>query len=92
MMSDSDEEIQKVDEKYVDEITQKLYHQFDAVQVFVTRQEPDGRTMAYSTGRGNFYARWGMIHEWCSRGGGVEDAGLPDEPEQGEGDPPTEEV
>jgi len=83
----SDEEIQKNDENHVDKLTQELCRHYDAVQVFVTRQEPDGRTMAYSTGKGNFYSRWGLVHEWLSRGGGMEDVGPSEEPEQDGGDP-----
>ncbi len=88
----TDDEIQKDDEVFVDEIVKKLHHRFDAIQVFVTRQEPDGRTMAYSAGRGNFYSRWGVIHEWCSRGGGVSDVEPEEGPEEGEGEAPAEDT
>jgi len=73
----SDEEIQRHDEQFVEEYLKKLMFRFDAVQIFVTRQEPDGRTMGYATGNGNFYSRWGVVNEWISRGG-VDDA--PSEP------------
>ena len=73
----SDEEIQRHDEQFVEEYLKKLMFRFDAVQIFVTRQEPDGRTMGYATGNGNFYSRWGVVNEWISRGG-VDDS--PQEP------------
>jgi hypothetical protein len=84
-----DREIQEHDEEFVDRKLQEIMQFYDAAQVFVTRQEPDGRTMAYSTGKGNFYARWGLIHEWVSRGGGMEDVPT-EEPEQGDGEEPSE--
>lgn len=86
----SDEDIQKEDESRVDEAVKKLMHSFDAVQVFVTRCEPDGRTMAYSAGRGNFYARSGLIQEWCSRGADIACECPPEDPDEGEGDSPSE--
>lgn len=88
-----DEEIQEHDEACVDQKVTELLKHFDACQVFVTRQEPDGRTMAYSAGRGNFYARFGLVHEWLSRGGGVSDV-VPDEdePQTGEGEEPPEQT
>lgn len=67
MMSDA--EVQQHDERYVEEYLKKLMFRFDAVQIFVTRQEPDGRTMGYASGNGNFYARWGIVNEWLTRGG-----------------------
>lgn len=90
-MLPGDKEIQEHDENYVDQKVKELMTHFDACQVFVTRTEPDGRTMAYSAGRGNFYSRWGMIHEWLARGGGVSDI-LPEEStEPEEGEEPSEE-
>ena len=88
----SDDEFQDHDEKKVDEALKVLMHSFDATQIFVTRQEPDGRTMAYSAGRGNFYSRWGVIHEWCSRGGGVSGVKAEEGPETGEGETPAEDT
>ena len=87
----NDQEMRLHDEGFVDKKVQELMSHFDAAQIFVTRQEPDGRTMAYSTGKGNFYSRWGVIHEWIARGGGMDDS-VPEGPEQGGGDPPAEEV
>jgi hypothetical protein len=65
----SDAEMAAHDQKFVEEHLDKLICRFDAVQIFVTRQEPDGRTMGYATGKGNFYSRWGVVNEWISRGG-----------------------
>ncbi len=65
----TDEQIERLDTLYVEETLNKLMCRFDAVQIFVTRQEPDGRTMGYATGKGNFYSRVGVVNEWVSRGG-----------------------
>jgi len=75
----SDEEVQKMDEKFVEAALDKLMFRFDAVQIFVTRQEPDQRTMGFCTGKGNFYSRWGVVNEWLSRGG--QDDAPPESPE-----------
>lgn len=63
-----DKELQDHDESFVNQKIEELMRHFDAVQIFVTRQEPGDRTMAYSSGRGNFYSRWGLVNEWLSRG------------------------
>lgn len=87
-----DQEIQQHDEEFVNQKVTELMKFFDACQVFVTRCEPDGRTMAYSAGRGNFYARIGLIQEWCSRGADAICDCPPEEPEEGEGDSPSQET
>lgn len=43
-----------------------LLRRFDAVQVFVTRQEPDGTTFLHH-GRGNWFARFGQVRLWLRR-------------------------
>lgn len=40
---------------------------FDSVQIFVTRQEVEGKsceTSSRETGQGNWYARYGQVTEW----------------------------
>lgn len=43
-----------------------LGEHFDSVRVFVTwpSEESCQRTLAYDTGRGNFYASYGLVREW----------------------------
>lgn len=90
MIDPEDQEIQEHDEAFVDKKVQELMGHFDAVQVFVTRQEPDGRTMAYSAGRGNFYSRWGVVHRWLSDGDNVTIEAPDDGPEESQGEDPDE--
>ena len=50
----------------VDAAVESLGEHFDTVQIFVTRHEPtteDG-TIAFRSGAGNWYARYGQIREW----------------------------
>ncbi len=44
----------------------QLAEHFDSVRIFVTRNTEDGEqnTVAVDSGRGNFYAQLGQIHEW----------------------------
>jgi hypothetical protein len=63
------DEIQQADEEYVEGVIRQLRMRFDAVQVFVTRDEPDQKTLAFSTGAGNWYARYGQVVEWLENGG-----------------------
>jgi hypothetical protein len=65
------DEIQEHDEKHVNGVIDQLLKHFDTVQVFVTRQEPDGQTVAFSPGKGNWYARYGQITEWLENGGSM---------------------
>lgn len=90
MIDPEDKEMQDHDEKYVDAKVTELLKYFDACQVFVTRQEPDGRTMAYSAGRGNFYSRWGVVHRWLSDGDSVVLESPDDGAEEGQGEDPDE--
>lgn len=70
-MSDEKDEIQEHDEKFVEGIVQQLRRHFCSVQVFVTRLEPDQRTVAFATGDGNWYARFGQVQEWLDNGGSM---------------------
>ncbi len=69
------DEFQQHDEEFVDGIVAQLLKHFDSVQVFVTRQEPNGQTLAFSPGRGNWYARYGQIVEWVKNGGAMRISG-----------------
>lgn len=60
---------EKIDaQKIVDDYASKLAEHFDSVRVFVTRHSDDctKETFSYETGRGNFYAQLGQIHEFIS--------------------------
>lgn len=47
------------------EVCQRLRHQFDTVQIFVTRDEPfNGRTFHASHGAGNSFAVYGQVSLW----------------------------
>lgn len=59
----TDDEFREHGEGIIDKSISELMVHFDAVQVFVTRQ--DGETTMYAgRGKGNYYARLGMIHAW----------------------------
>lgn len=60
------DEIRKHDEDFTEALAGQLFTHWDTVMVLVTRQEPDGRTVSYSTGRGNWYARYGQIQKWLA--------------------------
>lgn len=75
------DEIREHDEQFVEGLVQQLMAHFDCCQVFVSRLEPDGRTLAFSTGRGNFYTRKGMIAEWLENGGVMHLEEVTDEPD-----------
>ena len=59
----TDDEFRKHGEGLIDKAINGLMGHFDAVQVFVTRQDGDV-TIYAGRGKGNYYARLGMIHEW----------------------------
>lgn len=84
-----EKELQDHYEDFVNQKIQELSVHFDAVQVFVTSLEPGDRTMAYSSGKGNFYSRWGMVNEWMNRGVQIDDT-VPDSEEDEDGDCPPE--
>lgn len=59
----TEENQQALLEKFV----QQLIEHFDSVQIFVTIQESEGTDMAtlqLNSGAGNWYARFGQVHEW----------------------------
>ena len=58
------DEIREHDQDFCERIAGQLQQHFDSVQIFVSRQEPDGKTMGYTTGRGNWYARLGQVTYW----------------------------
>lgn len=59
----TDEEFQTHGEGIVDKAVNELMAHFDAVQVFVTRQDGEA-TMYCGRGKGNWYARLGMVQTW----------------------------
>lgn len=59
----TDDEFRKHGEGIIDKSINELMVHFDAVQIFVTRQ--DGETSMFAgRGKGNYYSRLGMIHAW----------------------------
>ena len=51
----------------VEQAVATLMEHCDSVQVLASYQNENGLTNRYFTGRGNFYARTGMAHEFLSR-------------------------
>ena len=58
------EKQEKSDIAYLQDVCDILRQNFDAVQVFVTRLNPDGTTTQANWGEGNFYARYGQVKQW----------------------------
>lgn len=54
---------QSADEKVINQAMDELIEQFDTVQIFITRHDGDG-TVARIRGRGNYYARRGIVQDW----------------------------
>lgn len=50
----------------IEEAMDLLREHFDTVQVFCTRQDPDG-TVNLKIGVGNWFARYGQIKDWVNR-------------------------
>lgn len=51
----------------VDKACDGLIEHCDTVQIFITKHAGDEQnTLSYEHGRGNFYARFGYVHEWLS--------------------------
>ncbi len=71
MSDDTTREVQQADLNRVEKAIADLLPYFDTVQVFVSRLEPAGDTMACSVGRGNWYSRFGQIGEWLRNGGAM---------------------
>jgi hypothetical protein len=57
------------DVKRVQDAIDTLGEWFDTVQIHVTRNtgEKDGNTLSISRGTGNWFARYGQIHDWLIR-------------------------
>ncbi len=55
----------KVREKAVERALDLLAEHYDAVQIFGSYKEED--TKRYVKGRGNYYARYGMVRQWVLR-------------------------
>lgn len=53
-------------QKLLEEHASALAEHFDSVRIFVTTPSDDGEsnTKGIETGRGNFYAQLGQVHEW----------------------------
>ena len=49
--------------KMLDAHVARLCEHFDTVQIFVTRHDGE-YCMVANRGNGNWYARYGQIHEW----------------------------
>lgn len=52
--------------KIVEDTASALAEYFDSVRIFVTKHgdQSDGSTFRMATGRGNYYASMGQIHEY----------------------------
>lgn len=57
------------DLKRVQDACQVLIEHFDTVQIFCTRHEPEveNGTINVNYGEGNWFARYGLVHEWMTR-------------------------
>lgn len=64
---DQVEQTEKAIDAILAEVMPKLMEHCDAVQVMLTFPSPDGKTRGKVNGRGNWYARQGMAHEFISR-------------------------
>lgn len=55
--------------KFVDHKVSELCEQFEAVQILVSwpSEQGNGNTKDYFSGRGNWYARTGMAHDFLDR-------------------------
>ena len=65
------DEIEEHDQQFIKDILSQLRRHYPTAQVFITREEPGGETLAYSTGYGNWYARFGQVTEWLNNGGAM---------------------
>lgn len=55
----------EADLKIVQAAVNRLAEHFDAVQVFAQKRvDGTGTIQAMQFGAGNWYARWGHVHEW----------------------------
>ena len=62
-MTTSEESEREISE-LVDQCVARLMEHCDAVQIFVSVQDKDDKTSVYRGGRGNYFARLGMVKEW----------------------------
>lgn len=51
----------------IDRHIHQLMEHFDAVQIFAVRHDGQIGTIACRKGAGNWYARYGIVHEWLVR-------------------------
>jgi hypothetical protein len=65
------DEIRDHDQKIVNKALDQLLLHFDSAEVFVTRLDGE-KTVAGAFGRGNWYARYGVVAEWVDNGGGLD--------------------
>lgn len=59
----TNKEFREHSEAIVDKAVTALMGHFDAVQIMVTREDGDS-TMYCGRGKGNYYARLGMVQTW----------------------------
>lgn len=54
------------DLKRLEQHASALSEHYESVRIFVTRRTEDGKceSVSSTTGRGNYYAQLGQIHEW----------------------------
>lgn len=64
------DEIRDHDDEVVQKSLKDLMLHFDAVTIFVTRQDGDS-TIGGAWGRGNWYSRYGQVCEWIENGGSM---------------------
>ena len=67
---DNVERTEKAIDEILSELLPKLMEHCDAVQVLLTFPSPQGQTLRKSSGRGNWYARQGMAHEFITERSG----------------------
>jgi hypothetical protein len=60
------ERTEKAIDAILEEVMPKLMEHCDAVQVLLTFPSPNGQTLRKVHGRGNWYARQGMAHEFIT--------------------------
>jgi hypothetical protein len=63
---DQVERTEKAIDAILAEVMPKLMEHCDAVQVLITFPSPNGQTLRKADGRGNWYARQGMAHEFIN--------------------------
>lgn len=56
-----------VETKLVDDAINTLSEHFDSVQLFVSSHRGEDGTARIDKGRGNWFTRFGQVHEWIER-------------------------